>query len=151
MRNSVGKTQFVVSAWRIEDDGFDENINGDKRIDGQDVRGVRVRSDSSISSTNTLGLSASMVWSDLSIEVADANQTSFPKGEATDFDVVVDWSVNASEVSDWRMLAGFSRTVLDQRWTTCYPTLLSTPEVRDLYESNPQYALALAEGRPPIQ
>lgn len=145
-RVSHGTGSQNLSAWGLQDDGFDYNFQNEDRRDSQEVIGVRYKGQLTPSSASTLDISVGYNYSKFDVEFLDSRQTTFPDKTQKDLFLVADYRLNTSPSSDWRVLASFYGSEQQQTWNTCYENILYTDEAARLYEANPGYVDTLRAG-----
>jgi iron complex outermembrane receptor protein len=143
---SFGPHNYRVSVSQASDDGFDKNIDNENRRDSTDISRVNFSAFFNINDNNKLELTTGLVECDNEVEFIDASQTTFPDIELENRYFQGKWLHNISDQNEFAVKAYYLDEDRTQRWNSCLPQIMFTPELRAMHAANPDYAATLLAG-----
>lgn len=155
-----GKIGASTSYWltldRRKTDGF-EQVRGagfslpgiDPDHDSSDRNLINFRSSTELDKDQNLELRASALNGRQDNQLIDQYQRSYPDVGLQERDLGITWRKSLSPAHEIEVNAYVSRHSNDQNWTSCLPALAFLPEMGNLWQANPNYVLAIIEGRTP--
>lgn len=146
---SIGSHSYRISVSRISDDGFDKNADNETRRDSTDIKRLNVSAFFNLGDSDNLELTTGLVKGDNQVEFIDASQTTFPDIELENSYFQTRWSHSFSDRNELSIKAYRLREERTQKWNSCLPQIMFTPELRAMHAANPDYAATILAGGVP--
>lgn len=142
-----GRYRFSVSTEKH--DGFDLNAADEERRDGTEIE--RINSKFTFKLSTATSAEVFLGYSDVmnGLESRDSGQISFPDIETKTGFFELDLKHSLSSTHDIRLKTYYTRIEQEQDWNTCYPAILFSTNLRDLFLLNPTYAQSLVNNQLP--
>lgn len=142
-------SRYRFSASTGNNDGFDSNATDEKRRDGSNIK--RFNSKFAFDLDTATSAEVLLGYSDVmnELEVRDTEQKSYPDIETRTGFIEVDGKHSISTTHDIKLKSYYIKIEQERDWNTCYPAILFSNNLRELFQLNQSYAQALVDNQFP--
>ena len=141
-----GQHHYKLSMSQTVDDGFDLNRDRTERRDSTDITKINFRTVFDLTDKDDLDVTMGIVSGKNEVEFIDNSQTTFPDIDTDSQYFQGKWTHNFNDRHEIFVKAYSFNEERKQRWNSCLPQIMFTPELRAMNEANPAYAATILAG-----
>ncbi|CAH0350855.1 TonB-dependent siderophore receptor [Aquabacterium sp. CECT 9606] len=149
LATNVGATSLRATVSSRHDHGYDSSTSYGAGRDGTSINQLNLRAQHELGGGSSLDVQAAYVGGKIEDGVVDPFQVSPPDQVINRSVLSGRWTKSLSAVHEIQVNASHATTSARQRWTSCWPQAAYWPEVRELFQSNPELVNRVLAGQPP--